>query len=668
MPTHMTKAVGKASSNNVFAPRQNSSKHRPYLWYDLSKPVYSNSSGYGVVTTNGSAVAFVPDQSGNNHHLRNIGLANSGANTHTSLALAAQNGLNGLTISSDVSIFADVCCGKMFDRGLTILTVVDQSSTGESFFLSFAGLTPFSLGLDPSGFLFFSSSILGARSTQYPADVATGIVTFRYDGLNIYQSWNGQYIFNAGNEDFFPDPIFTPVNLSLDPRVISGNSSVQNNGSFAISSSDNWSGNIYEIIVFAGALPQRELDEWAIYLNNKWGTPLYSATVPRLVCVGDSLTYGIGAGITNSWPTQYQALLGASAVQQCNFGASGVTAFQYDLVLTNQAFDFSRTGFADEAFVWLGTNDIALPPIQTATATEAMIESVCQQLQNKFANVYVANICNRGDVNITASQATINAWMAANWPSFAAGFADFASSPCSQVDTNTLYYQSDLVHGTTLRYGIYAAIANRTVNGLNPTVRGVTTGALASGTTATLPTTVLGDIIVVVTQANTTSGDTGPAKPSGSNTQWSNITAITEASGSGNSKIQVWATVASGGSNDSFVSSATATDCVYHAYAIENATCIDISGGQTGTGTTITAPSVTSTWANDLVISCLGALGSTPPTIGTPSSGTEEGPTTGTAVALASSYQTVAGIGATTAVTASVSGQAEWCGLTVAVR
>lgn len=82
------------------------------------------------------------------------------------------------------------------------------------------------------------------------------------------------------------------------------------------------------------------------------GTPL------RIACVGDSITYGFGAGKGMAYPTQLQALLGEGFVVG-NFGVSARTLLRkgdhpyWNEEAYTKALDFKP----DAVIIMLGTND-----------------------------------------------------------------------------------------------------------------------------------------------------------------------------------------------------------------------------------------------------------------------------------------------------------------------
>lgn len=83
-----------------------------------------------------------------------------------------------------------------------------------------------------------------------------------------------------------------------------------------------------------------------------------SVTPKRVACVGDSITYGVGADPGKSYPNQLQALLGPGWLVG-NFGVSGRTLLRKGdyPYWREQAFRRALTGRPDVVVIMLGTND-----------------------------------------------------------------------------------------------------------------------------------------------------------------------------------------------------------------------------------------------------------------------------------------------------------------------
>lgn len=462
----MTRAVRRAIAGG--SPLMNVSprlgRAKPVAWYDMGKPVYQTASGYTLAASNGDTVGFVPDQSGYGHHLRATPLLNASA-TPCTLATAAQNARNGVAVAAGKILRTENWAGQQFARGLTILAVVSQTPTTASGWMSFdVGTT---LGLTPStGTMTFSNNVIGAQTAQYPADVSPGIVVFRYGGMDALFGWNGQYVARSGNPAR-GSTVIGPKDLGLDPTVapVSG----QRLGSLSVGSAlGSWTGTVFEVVVFAGALPQVEIDDWYADLNTRWAV---TAAARRIACVGNSITWGVGAGAQNSYPTQLQALLG-TGYQVCNWGIPSQTTTQMITGCPGQELSLARQGLAsaDIAVMLEVGNDVILPPFVNSTTGYANVVANCGQLRAAGFKVVVCTCFARlgtGSSGATTTTITaINTLIRTNWATFADAIADLAANANLSDSTNTTYFQADNVHLTTAGYGVVAGLVQTALSGL----------------------------------------------------------------------------------------------------------------------------------------------------------------------------------------------------------
>jgi hypothetical protein len=190
-------------------------------------------------------------------------------------------------------------------------------------------------------------------------------------------------------------------------------------------------------------------------------------------------------------------------------------------------------------------------------------------------------------------------------------------------------------------------------------VRGVAQGSLTAQTAVTIPTHQAGDYLVVAIYFT---GSTPLTPPTG----WTSLLAETD--GGSVTTLQVFGLFAVSGS-DTFVLGSSVATGVYNSYAVKNATVgKDAIGGGVGTTVSpITAPSVSPTGTQDVLISMFGAGGI--PVIGTPSGGiTSTAQQTNSSIGLVTGYETLAASGPTIARTATVSGQTEWVGVSLAIK
>lgn len=159
-----------------------------------------------------------------------------------------------------------------------------------------------------------------------------------------------------------------------------------------------------------------------------------------------------------------------------------------------------------------------------------------------------------------------------------------------------------------------------------PVMRGTSAGTLSGGTVANLPAGVqAGDVLAVSLAV----GGGSPAAPSGW-TRSQDVPGITSHA--------LYTRVAAGG--DSFTLGAGVTG-VYHAFAVSGGSAVDT----TGSAPTGTAPSVTTTAANDVLVQSYMGTGAA---LGVQTGGgVTVAETTNAGVRMISAYRTVPSAGAT---------------------
>ena len=203
-----------------------------------------------------------------------------------------------------------------------------------------------------------------------------------------------------------------------------------------------------------------------------------------------------------------------------------------------------------------------------------------------------------------------------------------------------------------------ASVTNNTSSGASVRSGSPTTGTITASSSIPLPTLVAGDLLLVFFYSTSSIGL--PTTPTG----WT--LAKQQIDGGNGNPLGLYTKTAAGG--DTFNFGSSGIGC-YAAYAVVNGSFDAAPTPGSGTSTPISSPSVTTTQANDLVFSSFAASAVSSPTISTPSGGiTATSPITLASNALVVGYETVAGIGATTARTAAVTGQTGWAGITYAAK
>ncbi|MEJ0021442.1 MAG: 6-bladed beta-propeller [Candidatus Doudnabacteria bacterium] len=264
------------------------------------------------------------------------------------------------------------------------------------------------------------------------------IETFSYDGTHARLRFNG----------------------SEKPGVASGNLGLS--GALTIGSISgggyNLHGDIAEIIIYNSALSRVQIGQIESYLMAKYGIASIPSN-PLLIFDGDSITQGYLASTGQDYPSQVQAILGPGPTYQ-NMGGSSRTLL--DMINDAPAqIDPEFLGADTTNIVTLmgGTNDLHFGA--DAITTYNRIVSYAQARRAVGFKVIVNTILPRTEPTLPTFEAdrqTVNSLLRANWPSFADGLSDIASSSVMGQpgeDSDTTYYH-DGIHPTDAGYGILA--------------------------------------------------------------------------------------------------------------------------------------------------------------------------------------------------------------------
>ena len=203
-----------------------------------------------------------------------------------------------------------------------------------------------------------------------------------------------------------------------------------------------------------------------------------------IVCKGDSLTYSqyasTGTGVVNvvygssttTWPGVMVNSLGQK-FQAVNRGVPGQQAFDVIGTVGAEAAGDFATGKANLAIVQYGTNDLRTG--RTLSQLQSDIQSVCGAYRSLGYKVIIQTIepAYLPSANITptydiALQQPYNAWLRANWKSFADAISDFSLDTRvgqAGAELNTTYFRSaDNTHLTDAGYAVVAGYAAAAVS------------------------------------------------------------------------------------------------------------------------------------------------------------------------------------------------------------
>jgi len=192
----------------------------------------------------------------------------------------------------------------------------------------------------------------------------------------------------------------------------------------------NFTGLIGPLLLGKGRIPTA-LEIWWLCNNGAGrtiaaladGIPAHSR---RVLCQGDSLTWGFGIAAGQTYPHQlksgldYRYLVVSCAVNGNRIDAAAADATQIDTV-------YNASITKNILVVWLGTNDLA-NGVSAADAYNALV-AYCQARQAAGWSVIVCTCLPRSDVDIAAARATYNASITTNWATFADALANVAADP-----------------------------------------------------------------------------------------------------------------------------------------------------------------------------------------------------------------------------------------------
>ena len=97
-------------------------------------------------------------------------------------------------------------------------------------------------------------------------------------------------------------------------------------------------------------------------LGQRQASPAQTLSSRRLLCFGDSITFGFGVDDADSYPAQLAALLGPSGIEVHNAGVTGYTSYQTLRWLRQQL----KNQHVDEVTLLVGWNDGTQRPITDA--------------------------------------------------------------------------------------------------------------------------------------------------------------------------------------------------------------------------------------------------------------------------------------------------------------
>jgi lysophospholipase L1-like esterase len=221
--------------------------------------------------------------------------------------------------------------------------------------------------------------------------------------------------------------------------------------------SSNASVSMFDVSAGLGTLTHRDADRIAAQLLRGQGRR--STLGPQIVCDGNSLTYGFGAGYLdasgylNGYPYQLATtkLGGESRWNLVNLGVNGQTTAQMVTDFDSQVAPLYNPLRPRNVLVcWEIGNHI----YGGATADDAMgsVIDYCERGRRTGFEVLVANCSARSDITagVETIRTTVNTYLSATWSSFADGLIDFDG------DARLVTPLTDGVHFDATQYGYVA--------------------------------------------------------------------------------------------------------------------------------------------------------------------------------------------------------------------
>ena len=196
------------------------------------------------------------------------------------------------------------------------------------------------------------------------------------------------------------------------------------------------------------------------WVNENW----IKVTSHRLVvCDGNSITSGIGAGNhSQNYPSQLAALIG-SGYRVVNFGIPSQTTSNMTADAVAQVDPLVNWSGGADLVAWENTNDIefgaSLATCQSRWNAYFSARQAAGWGSNGTRLVAMTTIA-RGPFSAgqDAILADFNTWLRANYSTYATHLVDLAADSRLSDPTNTTYYNADQIHLNTTGYGVVAEL------------------------------------------------------------------------------------------------------------------------------------------------------------------------------------------------------------------
>jgi lysophospholipase L1-like esterase len=278
------------------------------------------------------------------------------------------------------------------------------------------------------------------------------------------------------------DTICIGANCSVSYYSRGGNNPSTRSGPLMLGGNNvsaQMTGSIYRVMFYNRALAPSEVAQndgavntWVGYKGVSRGQYTPQTAPDTLICIGDSITMGVGA--TPACSTTMMTSLN-DTFQIFNMGMSG--EFLSNMLIAGPKFasGINPNGKINVAWIFAGTNDMCVPTnTLTPTQTLQKMMALARYMRSQGAKVIVLPMLSRtGNYQGTTCDALhdqYDALLMQNWPSFADAFVyGMMNDPNLTGDgayANATYFQADGIHPTVAGQTLIAGYAQAEINGL----------------------------------------------------------------------------------------------------------------------------------------------------------------------------------------------------------
>jgi lysophospholipase L1-like esterase len=309
----------------------------------------------------------------------------------------------------------------------------------------------------------------------------------------LYGAWKGspatQEINPAVGPNFFTyildnnnDTICIGANCGVSYYSRGGNNPSTRGGPLLLGGNNvsaQMTGTIYRVIFYNRELAPSEVAQndgavntWVGYKGVSRGQYTPQTAPDTLICIGDSITLGVGA--TPACSTSMMTSL-TDTFQVFNMGMSGEFLSNMVVAAPKFASGINPNGKINIAWIFAGTNDMCVPTnTLTPAQTLQKMMALARYMRAQGAKVLVLPMLSRTGsfqgATCDALHDQYDALLMQNWPSFADAFVyGMLNDPNLTGDgayANPTYFQADGIHPTVAGQTLIAGYAQSEINGL----------------------------------------------------------------------------------------------------------------------------------------------------------------------------------------------------------